>query len=224
MPSKKKGPQASQTQGQRFQRPWELGDPSWETIPTTRPEYFPWQQSFSWERLEVTLDSLRQGELWLSGSLRALAESVNEDCHARDELVYQTQQLANALKLQLESLGAEVRAATVASLEQGKALTHLSDQLEVIMSRLTVLENHANTADPAATATAALRQDISDQLLRMGAVIGCRARMIDVTSQGSTIEERVRAAQEVAFMRSPLSRSVAQSRGSSPAPSLFRGV
>ena len=223
MPPKKKGPQASQTQGQRFQRPWELGDPSWESIPTTRPEYYPWSQSFSMHRLEVTLDSLRQGELWLSGSLRALAESVNEDCHARDELVYQTQQLANALKLQLESLGAEVRAATVASLEQGKALTHLSDQLEVIMSRLTVLENQANTAD-AATATAALRQDISDQLLRMGAVIGCRARMIDVTSQGSTIEERVRAAQEVAFMRSPLSRSVAQSRGSSPAPSLFRGV
>ena len=223
MPSKKKGPQASQTQGQRFQRPWELGDPTWESIPTTRPEYIRWFQSFSWKQLEVTLDSLRQGELWLSGSLRALAESVNEDCHARDELVYQTQQLANALKLQLESLGAEVRAATVASLEQGKALTHLSDQLEVIMSRLTVLENQANTAD-AATATAALRQDISDQLLRMGAVIGCRARMIDVTSQGSTIEERVRAAQEVAFMRSPLSRSVAQSRGSSPAPSLFRGV
>ena len=223
MPSKKKGPEASQTQGQRFQRPWELGDPTWESIPTTRPEYIRWFQSFSWKQLEVTLDSLRQGELWLSGSLRALAESVNEDCHARDELVYQTQQLANALKLQLESLGAEVRAATVASLEQGKALTHLSDQLEVIMSRLTVLENQANTAD-AATATAALRQDISDQLLRMGAVIGCRARMIDVTSQGSTIEERVRAAQEVAFMRSPLSRSVAQSRGSSPAPSLFRGV
>ena len=223
MPSKKKGPEASQTQGQRLQRPWELGDPTWESIPTTRPEYIRWFQSFSWKQLEVTLDSLRQGELWLSGSLRALAESVNEDCHARDELVYQTQQLANALKLQLESLGAEVRAATVASLEQGKALTHLSDQLEVIMSRLTVLENQANTAD-AATATAALRQDISDQLLRMGAVIGCRARMIDVTSQGSTIEERVRAAQEVAFMRSPLSRSVAQSRGSSPAPSLFRGV
>ena len=223
MPSKKNGPQASQTQGQRFQRPWELGDPTWESIPTTRPEYIRWFQSFSWKQLEVTLDSLRQGELWLSGSLRALAESVNEDCHARDELVYQTQQLANALKLQLESLGAEVRAATVASLEQGKALTHLSDQLEVIMSRLTVLENQANTAD-AATATAALRQDISDQLLRMGAVIGCRARQSDVTLGGSTIEERIRAAQEVAFMRSPLSRSVAESRGSSPAPSLFRGV
>jgi len=223
MPSKKKGPQASHTQEQRFQRPWELGDPTWESIPTTRPEYIPWLQSYEWKDLEITLDTLRQGELWLSGSLRALAQSVNDDCHARDELVYQTQKQAHDLKLQLESLGAEVRAATVASLEQSKVITHLSNQLEAIMSRLTVLENQANTAD-AATATAALRQDISDQLLKMGAVIGCRARMIDVTSQGSTIQERVRAAQEVAFMRSPISRSVAESRGSSPAPSMFRGV
>ena len=227
MPSKKKGSQASQTQkqGQRFQRPWELGDPTWESIPATVPEYHPWKKSCSKELLEVTLDDLRQGELWLSGSLRLLAESVNEDCHARDELVYQTREQASALKMHLERLEAEVRAATVAIQEQGKAITHLSDQQGAIMSRLTALESRTGAAAPTADIAAAeLRQDISDQLLRMAAVIGCRTGHADVIATAASIEERIRAAQEVArVMRSPLARSVAESRASSPAPSLRRG-
>ena len=108
---------------------------------------------------------------------------------------------------------------------QGAEITQFTDQLTTIMSRLTALENRTGDAAPTAKIAAAeLRQDISDQLLRMAAVIGCRTGPADFIATAASIEERIRAAQEVArVMRSPLARSVAESRASSPAPSLRRG-
>lgn len=44
---------------------------------------------FSMDRLEITLDSLQQSQLWLSNSLRLLADSVNTDQNERDLLVFE---------------------------------------------------------------------------------------------------------------------------------------
>ena len=88
----------------RWQRPWELGDPEWETTLTSKPAYEPWSAGFSLSRLEITLDSLRQSQLWLSSSLRLLAESVNTDQGERDLLVYELKEKVQSMDWRLSAL------------------------------------------------------------------------------------------------------------------------
>ena len=54
--------------------------------------------------LEITLDSLRQSQLWLSSSLRLLAESVNTDQGERDVLVYEFKEKNQSLDWLLSAL------------------------------------------------------------------------------------------------------------------------
>ena len=49
-------------------------------------------------KLEITLGSLRQSQLWLSNSLRLLAESVNTDHNERDLLVYEVREKVQSMK------------------------------------------------------------------------------------------------------------------------------
>ena len=88
----------------RWQRPWELGDPAWETTLTSKPAYEPWSVGFSLSRLDITLDSLRQSQLWLSSSLRLLAESVNTDQGERDLLVYELKEKVQSMDWRLSAL------------------------------------------------------------------------------------------------------------------------
>ena len=52
---------------------------------------------FFLSRLEITLDSLRQSQLWLSSSLRLLVESVNTDQGERDLLVYELKEKVQSM-------------------------------------------------------------------------------------------------------------------------------
>ena len=103
-PKKMSGPQPAEGKNMRWQRPWELGDPEWETTLTSKPAYEPWSVGFSLSRLEITLDSLRQSQLWLSSSLRLLAESVNTDQGERDLLVYELKEKVQSMDWRLSAL------------------------------------------------------------------------------------------------------------------------
>jgi len=54
--------------------------------------------------MEITLDSLRQSQLWLSSSLRLLAESVNTDQGERDLLVYELKEKVQSMDWRLSAL------------------------------------------------------------------------------------------------------------------------
>jgi len=55
-------------------------------------------------KLEITLGSLRQSQLWLSNSLRLLAESVNTDHNERDLLVYEVREKVQSMGWRLSAL------------------------------------------------------------------------------------------------------------------------
>ena len=103
-PKKMSGPQPAEGENMRWQRLWELGDPEWETTLTSKPAYEPWSAGFSLNRLDITLDSLRQSQLWLSSSLRLLAESVNTDQGERDLLVYELKEKVQSMDWRLSAL------------------------------------------------------------------------------------------------------------------------
>ena len=103
-PKKMSGPQPAEGKGMRWQRPWELGDREWETTVTSKPADEPWSDGISLSRLEITLDSLRQSQLWWSNSLRLLAESVNTDQCERDLLVYELKEKVRSMDWRLSAL------------------------------------------------------------------------------------------------------------------------
>ena len=215
-PKKKSGPQHSQSEeGQRWHRPWELGDPDWETTPKSRPTYEPWKETFSWKRLEITLDQLRQSQLWLSNNLRLLAESVNTDQGARDASVYEVKDKCRGIEWRLSALEERVSTLQGQIAAQGVRDKQITDRLDALHDRLLALEGvqRGTTHEPSVTV---LRQEICDQLLRMATVLGNKQYEEPV----SPMQAQIRAAQEVArVLRSP-ARSVGTSRAASPAPSV----
>jgi septal ring factor EnvC (AmiA/AmiB activator) len=228
MAPKKKATQTAPIREVRYQRPWELGDPAWEVTPTEVPPYYVWDHNMDFERLETTLDSLRQGELWLSNSLRLLAQSVSEDTNARDELIYELRERIGSLKWRLDSIEADVKTLNVTMQAQQDTTRQLAAQLGDITTRLEHIEarqSHAPSAR-ADSETSELRQTISDQLMRMAAIIGCRIPDNDPIIPSVSVAEQIRAAQNVArvLRTPPVISSIPGSRASSPAPSMHRGI
>ena len=201
----------------RWIRPWELGD-EWEIPPTSKPTYQVWNAGFSLARLEETLDSLRQSQLWLSNSLRLLAESVNDDQHGWDARLHQVKECVQSMDWRLLALEDKVAKLQAEQTEaQGMRDAQITARLDAFHVRLLALEGvqqlHGTTHEPAA---AELRRDICNQLLCMATVLNNSE--LDEPAV-SPLEERIRAAQQVAAaLRSP-GRSVGNSRVPSPAPS-----
>lgn len=169
------------------------------------------------KRLEVTLDQLRQSQLWLSNSLRLLAEGVNTDQRERDLLVFELKDKVLGLTWRLNALEEKVAQVQEESLAAQSRSSGVINRLDTLERRLLALEGVASgtTREPSA---AELRQDICDQLLRMATVLG----NTQLEQSASPLEARIRAAQDVArVLRSP-GRSVDHSRASSPAPSVRR--
>jgi len=172
-------------------------------------------------KLEITLGSLRQSQLWLSNSLRLLAESVNTDHNERDLLVYEVREKVqsmgwrlSALEEKITGLQADIAAQTQQGIMRDRQIT---DRLDALDLRLLALEGvqqgHGTTREPAA---AELRQDICNQLICIATLLNNR----EYEEPASPLEARIRAAREVAkVLRSP-ARSVGTSRAPSPAPSV----
>ena len=204
----------------KYQRPWELGDPDWETTPTSPPKYEPWSAGFSWTRLEITLDQLRQSQLYLSNALRLLADSVNTDQRDRDLLVYELKDKVQSMDwrlLALEDKVTKLQAETAHT--QGMRDSQITARLDALHVRLLALEGvqqlHGTTCEPAA---AELRRELCDQLLRMATVLNNRE--LDEPA-APPMQARINAARAVAEAlrgKSP-GRSVGNSRAASPAPS-----
>jgi chromosome segregation ATPase len=166
-------------------------------------------------KLEVTLDSLRQSQLWLSNSLRLLADSVNTDQNERDVLVYEVKEKVQSMGWRLSALEDKVSRLQEQIAAQGMRDNQITDRLDALHVRLLALEGvQQGTAHEPSVAE--LRQDICDQLLRMATLLGNKQYEEPV----SPIEAQIRAAQDVArVLRSP-ARSVGTSRAASPAPSV----
>ena len=119
-----------------WQRPWKLGDPEWETTLTSKPSYEPWSVGFSLSRLEITLDSLRQTQLWLSSSLRILAESVNTDQGGRDLLVYGLKEKVQSMDWRLSALEDKVTELQAeATQTQGMRDSQITARLDAFCAR-----------------------------------------------------------------------------------------
>ena len=218
--SPKKKQQTPDEPAATYRRPWELGDPDWETTPTSPPKYEPWSAGFSLSRLEITLDQLRQSQLYLSNALRLLADSVNTDQRERDLLVYELKEKVQSMDwrlLALEDKITKLQAETAHT--QGMRDSQITARLDALHVRLLALEGvqqmHGTTCEPAA---AELRRELCDQLLRMSVVLNNRE--LDEPA-APPIEAQLRYARrfaEVVRGQSP-GRSVGNSRAASPAPS-----
>jgi len=168
------------------------------------------------KRLEITLDQLRQSQLFLSNSLRLLVESINTDQRERDTLVHELKQDIIGLRWNMDALQEKVKRLQ----EELLAAQSVNSRLDSLDRRLLALEGVASNTQHDRSA-AELRQDLADQLLRMATVLGT-GRLEDSESSPSPLEARIRMAQDVArVLRSPC-RSVDHSRASSPAPSARR--
>ena len=224
MPAKKKTGVAQPAEGRdtRWRRPWELGDPDWETMPTSQPTYEPWRKGFPMERLEITLDSLRQSQLWLSNSLRLLADSVNTDQNERDLLVFEMREKIQSMGWHIAGLETKISELQAKRAAQEQDIKDTQNRLDTFHLRLLALERveRGTACGPSDSDSAAeLRQDISDQLLRMATLLNNK-HCEEPTESSLSLQARIRAAQDVArVLRSP-ARSVGTSRAQSPAPSV----
>lgn len=109
-----------QTPAQRRFVPYKLAG-EFEVYPEEVPEYAPWTTELGMSRLPFTLDSLRQGELWLDAQRRLFASSVNEDQIARDQLLEETRQ-------QVRRLEEVVRHQNIAIADLGRQCAQLSNR------------------------------------------------------------------------------------------------
>jgi len=112
--------------------------------------------------------------------------------------------------------------AQIAAQVQDSDMTDAQNRLNAFHFRLLALEGvgRGTAGGPSDSDSAAeLRQDISDQLLRMATLLNNK-HCEEPTESSLSLQARIRAAQDVArVLRSP-ARSVGTSRGQSPAPSV----
>ena len=219
-----------QTPAQRRFVPYKLAG-EFEVYPEDVPEYAPWTTELGMSRLPFTLDSLRQGELWLDAQRRLFASSVNEDQIARDQLLEDTRQ-------QVRRLEEVVRHQNIAIADLGRQCAQLSNrqngiektmrqEMNILQSEMVQLTSDVRALPaPGGTKSAAEFQDaLCNELQRMSIVLRVGSGPQLPTTQ--SIEQRIQTAQEVARVpRSPgqsvMGSRPPSSRGASPAPRLCR--
>ena len=105
----KKGNKSSNqvAEPQHRRKPWQLGS-DWEVFPLEVPPYERWTPGFPIERLEVTLDGLRRGELWICRQLELLSTAVEADLRARDEMLRDHEKHIYNLQELLRSTGTTI--------------------------------------------------------------------------------------------------------------------
>jgi hypothetical protein len=171
-------------------------------------------------RLEITLDQLRQSQLYLSNALRLLADSVNTDQHEWNALLHEVREKVQSIDWRLLALEDKVTKLQAESTHaQRMRDSQITARLDDFHVRLLALEGvqqlHGTTCEPAA---AELRRELCDQLLRMATVLNNRE--LDEPA-APPIQAQINAAKAVAAaLRGPSpGRSVGHSRAASPAPS-----
>jgi hypothetical protein len=226
-------PRSQDAEHQHRRKPWQLGN-DWEVYPVEVPGYEAWAPGLPTERLQVTLDGLRQGELWLCKQFEVYAKAVECDMRARDSMLEDHARTISDLQELVRTAGrtidllvardAQLQDMKDALLDSDRSLgRQVSDlqrlagrtecQMQEVMHDISVMKRHLEN-QPWDTHGAPFRDQLCDELARLAATL--RAPAPD------SIEQRIAAAQHSAWRNrnSPALSVASLSRQHSPAPSV----